>query len=182
MRIESDVIKTTGVLAGAALLFVLIAWLPSRLEAGGLQRRLAAAKTELAQGQEAQQQLAVLRQEVINLENQVNSYDRQVPDDLQMAELMRQISSALHQHDASDLSARNGEEFRGAQYNIVPLTLQFRASFVDLYLFLEQLESMRRLVRVDKLDLDGDRDDPAAKLDVQLQLSAFYAPQEGTQP
>jgi Tfp pilus assembly protein PilO len=181
MRIERDQVKTVVVLGAMAATFVLTIWLPDRLTAAHARQRMGEAQTELQGGDQAQQQLPALRREAADLQRQLDAAAKYVPAEPEMAQLMRELQDTLERHQARDINTRHGDEFRGANYNVIPITLQFHARFIDAFLFLEHIESMNRLVRIDKLDLIGERQSPGAPLEVTVQFSAFYAPQQEKQ-
>ncbi len=178
MRIERDMWKTTIILAGMIVLFVLMVWLPGRVHARQLEQRRIAAQTLLKEGTEAREQIPTLQAHVDELRLLVDATSRYVPHEPQLAELMRQLSQTLEEHKAQNVSTRHGVAFQGERYTTIPITLQFRATFVNLFLIVERIESMHRLVRIDKLDVLGSRDNSEALLDVSMQISAFHAQQE----
>ncbi len=179
MSIERDVLKTAAVLLAMVTLFVLIVWLPSRLQAEHLVTRIADAEAELHAGDAARKKRPALESRVAELRQQVNATAKFVPADADLAELMRDLYSTLQQHAARDINTQHGDEVRGARYYTVPITIRFRATFVDTFLIIERIESMHRLIRIDKLDVLGNRDNPQELLDVTVRISAFYAPSEG---
>jgi len=178
MRIESDYIKTGIAMAALIVLFIAGVWMPDRLQAASLRQRMSEAQQQLDAGQAASVKLRALRPQTTELRQRVEATAKYVPVESEIAELMRELHTTLQRCDARDIATRHGNEFRGMNYTVIPITLEFRSSFIDAFVFVEHIESMSRLVRVDRLQVMGKRDHPGALLDVTVELSAFYARQE----
>ena len=64
------------------------------------------------------------------------------------------------------------EVIQGTDYEITPLTLLTKGSFPSIFSFIEQIESMNRLVRINSVEMNRvDRED--GSIEVHVVLDAF---------
>lgn len=176
MRIEADVIKTAAVLLLILAATILLTWAPDREQRSDFRHRISKAELEVQQGRAVEAKLTPLRRTVEQLETRYRKIARRTPAEPELAGLMRPIHTALQQQGVEEMQTRHQAEVPGADYHTLPFDLAFQSGFFDAFLFLEKVESLPRLLRVEDLHLIGQPENPAGKLDVSIKLSAFYSP------
>lgn len=199
MRIEKDQLRALLVLSALTLLFVCGLWLPYHFRMRQLQQRIDAAQKQFAADQQATKNLVSLAADVMELKEILSGAQKYVPEQNELADLLKQLSAdmqaAAGRSDTAggriyDQEIQTGAITNYANYSILPVTLRFKGSYQALDSFLRRIEAMNRLVRIDKLEVQGkprSSTDPKATqpaasviqspvLSVFIELSAFFSP------
>ena len=179
MRIEKDQMLTLGAVVMAAVVFVFAVWMPSRARSAELGDRQDAAKAELGLAPNADAERTRLETEVIALRERVNGAQQKVPERDEIAEVVRGINQSLKKHGVTQQEMVTRKASRFAHYSTIPITIEYQSSFPVVFGALKQIERMPRLIRVDRLSVQGDADNAAAPLEVHMQLSTFYTRSNG---
>lgn len=179
MQIEKDQILTLAAVAILAGVFVFAIWMPGRQRSDQLDRRIDKARVELGMTPVARQELLALHSEVNRLQSVINGAQQYVPVDDEIAAVVRGINESLRIHGVTEQEMITRQSEYYADYAAIPVTIEFRSSFPAVFGTLRQIEQMPRLIRVDRLTVQGDADNPARPLEVQVQLSTFYSSQAG---
>ena len=175
MRIERDQITTAAVLAAMLLVCVLGGWMPNRFRAARLESRIAEARSQLGLGSSGGEDVKQLARQVRELQDAINKTQKHIPQDDELADLLRRISEQLDDQAVVEPTIRTHSVRQGTDYRVIPIELRFEGSFPSAFGFVEQLESMRRLVRIDRLEVEADRKQRHKPLAVALDLSTFCA-------
>jgi len=180
MRIEKDQIRTLMILGAMAVIFGLVMWLPLHLKTTQLKERIAKAEKQLGMDRASTAGLGKLANEVIRLEQVVSGAQKHVPRQADLAPFLRDLSTELNALEVTEREVETLPIAEGAHYSIVPVNLQFHSDFPEAYQFLKRIESKRRLIRVNRLEIDGRRDGPAQQHAVRIELATFFSrPHEG---
>lgn len=179
MRLERDETRTLLILAVLAGVFVLGLWLPLRLGAARVNERIDAANASLGANKDAVGDLGRLADEVTTLQQIVDSTKKYVPQTHEEADLLQRLSGAmtrqrLHVDEMLGQSRDIGED-----YGVISVSLRFRGSFASVYGFIQELETMRRLVRIVDMRLVGNPRHPGEPLLVRMHVSSFFSPVQG---
>lgn len=174
MRIEKDQMLTVGIVLALGVLFAFAVWMPASQQDRKLEQRIDAAKDELGMTAVAKDEFVRLNDRVSQLRRVVRGAQRYVPANDEIAEVVRGINMALRTHDVTEQEMIARQAKRYADFAEIPLSVEFESSFPVVFGALEQIESMPRLIRVDRLSLMSFPDEPARPLEVQMQMSTFY--------
>jgi Tfp pilus assembly protein PilO len=179
VHIEKDQLVTLGMVVALGALFAVGVWMPARERSVEIERRITAAKSELGMTAVAKDELTQLNAQVTDLRKVVSGAQRYVPVGDEIAEVVRGVNEALREHGVTEqeMIARSTRRF--ADHCEIPLTVEYRSSFPVVFGALRQIESMPRLIRVDRLTLSSNPADPAKPLDVHIQMTTFYTLSEG---
>ena len=180
MRIEKDQIITLSVIAAMGAAFTLAAWLPARAESRGYTERIEAARATLGPRMQADV-LAASDRAVRELQTRLGEQERFVPEAPELASVLRSLTRAVRDRGVQEHELETLETARYDRYSVIPARLAFHAEFEQTFDVLTDIESMPRLIRVDRLALRADRDgDPLnPTLDASMQLSTFHASSPG---
>lgn len=186
MRIERDQIQAVLILMGLGVAFLLLGYLPTRSKAAELDQRISQASQVLAAMSDDDETCRQLASDIEQLEQAVAGAQGFVPQDSELASVLRQITNELNAEQCSNPQIMAKESVEEAHYGRIPMTLDFAGSFETVFGFLKRLESMDRLVRIDKLEIrtDDSHDDTTAAhpLRVKMEVSTFYAQVEVPAP
>ena len=177
MTIERDQIRTLAVLAVLAAGFVFGLWLPQRNARAELRQQVAGYEKELGLNQQNTEGLAQLNENVIQLRLAKNTADKDVPATEDVSSLWRQIDLILQEEkvEEPEIRARPVQIWR--DYKTIPLNIEFQGSFQSTFGFIDKLENMRRLVRINELEISG-KPHQKNPLRVEINLDTFAAVSE----
>jgi len=173
--IEKDQLITLGVVVALAGVFAFAVWMPANRKSQALDRRIDAAKSELGMTPVAKDELIQLNSAVTELRAVVNGAQQYVPIDDEIAHVVRGVNEALKAHGVTEQEMVTRQAQRYAHYNTIPISIEYESSFPVVFGALREIEKMPRLIRVDRLGIMGDSDDPAEPLEVHMELSTFYS-------
>jgi len=183
MRIEKDQIHTLAILGGLAVVFALVLWLPLHLRSQQLSERIEHAEEQLGFDRQSTAGLGRLANDVVKLEQIVNGAQKYVPEQAELADFLRNLSTELNDIEVRDREVETLSIVDSKHYSIIPVNLRFRSSFPKVYLLLKQIESHRRLIRVNRLEIDTENDaDADGLMSVRMELATFYSSPEDLLP
>lgn len=161
--------------------FVLGMWLPQWLHERELLSRIQAAQKRLGFDEAGAVALVDLAREVNQLRDMVSQSDRYVPASSELGPLLQKLSpqkaAGLKQ---PEIVTR--QVVAGSDYSVIPISVQFEGQFQDTFEYLKSVESMHRLVQVNRVSLTAEPQKRDTPLRVELDLSTFYAPTQGGKP
>jgi len=156
--------------------FVFYGYMPShkRLqslrEAESQQRRLI--ETAAVQGKE----LPALKVRLANVEQIVEHYESDVPQEVSLGLFLQEIARTMTEHHLTDQVVVPGKEVESGGVGCVPVHVNCRGSLKDLFGFFHDLQGMDRLVRIEKVILQNDRDF-TGRVSMDTDAVIFYRPQ-----
>lgn len=182
MRVERDQIRTLLVLVGLTGLFAVAVWMPLQARHRELKSQIRSVEQQARAERRSTVGLTALGEQIVALRKTVNGQEKRIPEQADLASLLRQWSRELENRQVTDLEIQTQPVVHGADYSMAPITLKFRSSFGAVFGFLRYIESMPRVTRLSRLTLNADpANDDENALVVHLELSTFYMP-EGEQP
>lgn len=193
MHLDKDLLKSSALIVVMIAGYIFGVWVPRDVKDGRLQDRVAKAKAELAQVNARVEDPALLRDQVARLQRESDEEGAFVPETHEMASLLRSLSQRLATRGVQDQSLQTKPIVRGAKYEVIPVSLTFRARSRDVFDVLREVESMNRLIRVTLLEVERDeserrragsrtdsdisREDRESMLRVRLEICTFSAPE-----
>ena len=175
MSIERDQMRAMLILGVMTGIFTLGFWLPNHLHEKSLHAQLQSVKHELATNHHDPDKLAMLVRQVSDLKSLTTQSQKYVPQSDELADLLRQLSVELQRQHVTGQEIQTGSIVDGDEYSVVPITLRFKGSFPAVFGFLKRIESMQRMIRVTKLDFDGDATHINQPLSVRIVLYTFFS-------
>jgi Tfp pilus assembly protein PilO len=156
--------------------FVFCGYMPShkRLqslrEAQRQQQRLI--ETAAAQGKE----LPALKARLASVEQIVAHYESYVPREASLALFLQDIARTMTEHHLTDQVVVPSQEVGSSGVGCVPLHVNCRGSLKDVFSFFHDLQAMDRLVRIQRVILQNDRDF-TGRVSMDTDAVVFYRPQ-----
>ncbi|MHC4551611.1 MAG: type 4a pilus biogenesis protein PilO [Planctomycetota bacterium] len=112
-----------------------------------------------------------LRQEKRQLVDQLDSFSVKIPEGKQFAKLWQQIADVMNECQLSEQLVQPGTVKESQQLNCVPLTIECSGSFEQMFQFVQSLEKLDRLVRLEEIDLQNSNDfDATMKLNAKANI------------
>lgn len=171
--------KRLALLAVVFVIFGAGLWWPAHAERTDLQSRIDHAQRELDRDLADAEHLPELHQRVEELREALSGAHRYVPREDELDQLLRDLTQAMQTYAVADADLTTRETRRFAEYSLVPMTLEFRSSFPAAFGVIEQIETMSRLVRIDRMEIEPAQRDELSPVHVRLELSTFFAHGQG---
>jgi Tfp pilus assembly protein PilO len=143
--------------------FILCGYLPSQERLRSLEQAQAQQKRAIAMAAAQQAQLASLEQQLAEMEKEVERFDLRVPAERALGVFLQQIADTMT--GLGDQVVLPGREVHAGGLNCVPIHVACRGTLPDIFRFFTRLQSLERLVRIEKVALEND-----AELTGQLRL------------
>ena len=179
MRIESDQRKTGIIIVTMLAGFVLLVWMPGYFKVKSLNEDIKESQVQLGLNVSNDDGLQAMYQEVENLRQIISGVQQYVPQTDETSALMTEITRQMKQQQVSDQVTRTSEIEHGKDYSVIPMSLAFDGDFRAVNSVLSSIESMQRLIRVNKLTIDGDAESGGKPMGVRIELCSFSAPMGG---
>ncbi len=155
--------------------FVFYGYMPShrRLrslhEAGVQQERTI--QVAAAQGEELPGLMVRLR----NIEEIVAHYDSYIPPDASQAVFLQEIARVMTGHSLIEQVVVPGKETDSDGIRCIPIRVNCKGSLNDVFGLFHDLQGMDRLVRIERVLLQNDRDF-AGRVSMETEAVIFYQP------
>ncbi len=182
MPIDRSRARLLLVMLGLAVVFAVGSWWPAHHEQRRLSERISQAQAKLQSERLGLGDLPALVKEIGAMERELAVGPRRVPTNNDVAELLRSLCMLMDEHQLVDQQIVTQTIVSGRDYSLMPLRLEFRGLFPQVYGFLEKLESLPRMVRVMKVQVNRDTPDRVTRVQTVLELSAVFAPPREGKP
>ena len=156
--------------------FVFYGYMPSHkrlqtLREAEIQQRCLI-ETAAAQSKE----LPALKVRLTNIEQIVEHYDSYVPEEASLGLFLQEIARIMTEHHLTDQVVVPGKEGESGGVGCTPVHVNCRGSLKDIFSFFHDFQSMDRLVRIEKVILQNDRDF-TGRVTMDADAVIFYRPQ-----
>ena len=179
MRIESDIIKTGAVIAILVGTYAGVVFWPSQKQNQALADEILNKQTELAQTPVPN--LEPVREEINSLRAELRERSVVLPKGDLHDRVLAHVSDTLIQRGVTlyDTSYRKTEDYK--RFSMTPIGVRFETNFINAFEIIKQIENAGPPVRIEKLDIAGKEGDNQGLVDVTLELSSFFEPEQGGQ-
>ena len=149
--------------------------LPAYMSRVRVEMRIEKARDELGMNSSSNDSLKDVYNEVIYMRELNNSSQGRVPEQDELAQILRGLSEALTRAGVKDKELITKETKHYANYSVIPVMIEFSGQFEQAEQALQLMEEMSRLIRVDYLKISGDTRSIDSPLRITLQLSTFFS-------
>jgi len=151
--VKRDQLLVVGILVFIAVLFLLAFHLPHVGQIRGMKEDLKQQREALRQDHQTAQNLHRLALEVRDLRDVTSHLDEQLPSTEGLDQFLKELAVCMAAESLELLGLKPEAVQKGQQLDELPIQVGFRGTFAGTYRFLRRLESMRRIARVDALQL-----------------------------
>ncbi len=134
------------------------------------QRRLI--ETASAQSKE----LPAIKARLADVQQVVEHYESYVPGEVSLGLFLQDIARIMTEHHLADQVVVPGKEEESNGVGCISVHVNCRGSLKDLFSFFHDFQSMDRLVRIEKVILQNDRDF-TGRVSMDTDAVIFYRPQ-----
>ena len=161
--------------------FVLCGYLPSRQRLAALEQMRARQRQTIERAGAQSGELVKLEWRVRTMEAAVKDYDRRVPAERTLGTFLQQVAGIMTDCQLGEQVVLPGKEWKTDRLSCVPIHVACRGTLASVFDFLTKLQSLDRLVRLEKVTLENDAD-LTGRIGVQVEAVIFEqsAPRGGT--
>lgn len=182
MRIESDVIKTTAIVALLVGVYGGVVFWPSQKQNQALADDIVNKQAQLAEMHRPD--LEPVREDIASLRAELRERAVVLPKGALDDRVLHHVSDTLIQHGVTlyETSYRQTKVFQ--RFAMTPIDVRFEANFANAFEIIRQVENAGPPVRVERLDIVGSEGDSTGQVEVTLELSSFFEPtaEQGAKP
>jgi Tfp pilus assembly protein PilO len=155
--------------------FIFYGYLPSQRRLRSL-RRATARQAHLIRTATAQsKELPRLKLRLENVEEVVDHYEAYVPAERALGSFLQEIARIMDQHDLADQVVVPQSETSRANVKCIPVHMNCKGSLREIFGFFNDLQTMERLVRIEKVVLKNDSE-YAGQVNMHTEAVIFYRP------
>lgn len=161
---------TAGLIAAAGFVPLAI----NQVEKASLQGRIDRAETKLGVDRHPTESVEELRLSVAEMEERLRGSQRYVPEQPELAQALRGLTDALGVFEAEQQKIETRGIRRHAHFSEIPISVVFRGGFMSTFRALEAIESIPRMIRIDRLSISRESEKGLPVTEVELELSTFF--------
>ena len=186
MGFTKDCVAALVLLVAGVVAAVLFVYVPQDKELNKLQAKIVTRKRDIEEQTARASVVPKLLRETQAMKAQYKNFDRRLPQQKELGGFLREISGHLSNEGFSNQVIEPGRPMRETLFNTLPIIMKFRGSYLDLGKFLDQINKMERLTRVQRLTINGrlpgevsdvvgkNKQAANAELDIELQLNIYF--------
>jgi len=138
--------------------FVACGYIPSRQRLLALERVGTQQRKAIAMAAAQSEELPGLERRLRDMKKAVEGFDLRVPADRASGAFLQQITGIMTDCRLVEQVVLPGKEVKTDDLNCVPIHVACKGTLKDIFRFFARLQSLDRLVRVEKVAMDNDTD------------------------
>jgi len=176
MRMSRDNLIVLGILFVVTVTYLLVIYRSQSAALNEARERRQQMKRRLEADSRTASQLAPMLREIQAMRQRYNKdWDRKLPQRQELAGFLREISGNLARHRLSNQMIEPGNPKQGPLYNCLPITMSFEGDFLALAGFLQEVDRMTRLTRIESLRIQSSKD--SEDLSIKLGMNIYFTEQ-----
>jgi Tfp pilus assembly protein PilO len=157
--------------------FISYGYMPSRRRLQSLKQAGAQQEAMIRTAAMQSKKLPGLKQRLKTVEEIVEHYDAYVPEERALGAFLQDIAHMMTEHRLTDQVVVPQDEMRSSGVRCIPVHMNCKGSLSDLFGFFGDLQTMGRLVRIEKTVLTNDNE-YTGQVSLHTEAVIFYrAPQ-----
>jgi Tfp pilus assembly protein PilO len=158
---------------------------PSAVRARDIGQQIAAAEAELAKPNGGPELIVSLEQELAQLRELADGGMTPIPPDADVAGLIGRLSRMFDDAQLGEREVTTGQPAQLDEASALPMSVSVQGPFPSILGVLMRIESLDRLVRIERLRLTGLHSrkgpvDRSGEVRASVQVEVFYAPRDVT--
>jgi Tfp pilus assembly protein PilO len=178
MLVDREQLRATIVVVAIVLVFVVGLWAPLSNRAGELEAEILKLEGDLGVTRGRTDGLGELASEVDRLQAKVAETNKLIPQQGELAGLLRELSTQIETEALTDQNLATGSQQVSDEYATLPVELTFSGDSPAVFRFVRRVERMPRLVQVERLFIDR-RDEAEGVVSAEMDLKTFFYTTEG---
>jgi Tfp pilus assembly protein PilO len=138
--------------------FVLLRYLPLHKRMNTLSQTQAAQTLTIAKGAADNQQLLVLKEQLLKLQQNLENYEANIPRQSDIGVFLHRIADLMNEHKLSGQVIEPRKEIKTEKLNCIPVNMKCKGKLAQIFEFYRRLQGMDRLIRIEQVKLFNDSD------------------------
>lgn len=152
--------------------FILCGYLPAHQRLVALDRMRAQQKQVIQMAAAQSAELPGLERRLRGMERAVDGFDRRVPAERSLGTFLQQIAGIMTECQLTEQVVLPGKEWKNEELNCVPIHVACKGTLTDIFGFFQKVQSLDRLVRVQRVTLENDSD-LTGRISLQVEAVIF---------
>jgi Tfp pilus assembly protein PilO len=172
-----DNLIVIGVLLAAVGVATAVVYVPQQRKLRALQAEISREKLKLAETAKQTAAVPQLIRQVDQMKKRYSNFGRRLPQQRELGGFLREISENLAQERLADQTIEPGSPTRAELFHTLPIVMRFHGSYLSLASFLQRLDEMERLTRVQRLVIRGSNTATAestGKLNIEVLMNIYF--------
>jgi len=157
--------------------FVFYGYLPSHRRLQTIKRSRMRQEHVIGMSALQAEALPALEERLKDARKTVRNYDDGVPTEGALGLFLRQIADIMTEHELSDQVVVPGRELEADELNCIPVHMNCTGTLIGVFGFFNDLQGLRRLVRIEKVTLANDREF-SGTVTMETDAVIFYRPEK----
>ena len=145
----------TAVMVGA---FFLLRYLPWQRRIRTVRDQIDARESVISKWTTTNEQIEQLQKELLSLRSRVGNYEARIPNHRDLGAFLQKMANLMDRFNLAEQKVQPGQEVEGKEFNCVPVSIKCKGRLQQIFNFLKSLQSLDRLVRIEKLSLVNESD------------------------
>ena len=158
--------------------FVLFRYLPLSREKQTVEQNIFAQRLTIAKGAADGKQLPMLKQQLLNIQSEIEDYEANIPDRRALGIFLRRIAGLMNEHNLRDQDIEPREEVKGDEFCCIPLSMRCKGKLSQVFEFYRQLKGLDRLIRIERIKLKNDNNF-SGEVSMETEAVIYYRAQVG---
>lgn len=138
--------------------FVLLRYLPLRNIMEAVKQQRAKQDLDIAKAQVDKNQLPMLQNQLQRLQEVVTNFQVKIPVERDLGSFLRKIADLMNELALKEQVITPGSEIQTDKLNCIPINIQCKGKLSQIFGFYKNLQTLGRLVRIERVELLNDRD------------------------
>lgn len=158
--------------------FVLFRYLPVRKQRKTVEQARTAQTLVITKASTEGAKLPDLKQQLQQLQEIVGNYERLIPQQRELGMFLQKVTNLMNKHNLADQVIQPGAEIKTDTFCCIPVNMQCKGRLAQIFEFYEQLQSLDRLIRIEKVRLLND-EDLSGEVAMETKAIIYYKPKGG---
>lgn len=167
--------QITIIIIGAAIVCVFVAfwYLPLRSRTNAIKKAKAERAMLIAKGTADARRLPLVEKQLRDLQKTFGDSESSIPGHRDLGQFLRRIADLMKEHDLKNEIVTPGEETEADKFNCIPVRMQCKGELAQISEFYHRLQSLDRLVRIEKVKLTND-ENYSGQVTMETEAVVYY--------
>lgn len=160
------------------VVFFFAAYRPLKGKCRRIKDENQAVKNVIEQSQALKEKLPMVKREIARLEKEAADFEKKIPQNRDLGYFLQQITEYMNNSNLGEQYVAPGSEVTIDDLHCIPVVMRCTGRLEDIYSFYRSLQDMGRLVKIESLNLENDKD---LKGNVRMETQAliYYRIEQG---
>lgn len=176
IKLEGDVFKTAAIIAVLVVVYGGAVFWPTQQKNKALAEQVQTKQVELGSMQKPD--LVPLREKIAALRAELRERSITLPEGEMDDRVLHHVSDTLLGEGITLYETAYLPTQAYKRFSATPIDVDFEGGFTRAFRVLREIEHQGPPVRIDRLVINADADDPTGQVSVNMQLKSFFLPGE----